>query len=133
MFPNWFNLILSVTILIIFLITFLINYFVFSSKLKWSHILVPMHILLVLFKYISCMRTFVTICNNYFPLIILNAKIFLFFFLKLLNFSSEKFIWSIFFPTVTTHRLLLSFHHSYLTSPTFRIGVCKIVLFRKMF
>jgi len=61
--------------LLLFLITFLINCFVFSSELKFTDILIPMHILLVLFKYMSYMRKFLLIFNNYFPLIILNAKI----------------------------------------------------------
>ena len=86
-----------------FLITFLINYFVFSSELKFSHILIPMHVLLVVFKYMSYMRKFLIIFNNYFPLIILNTKINYLFFSNFEIFVLNKFILSNFLPTETTH------------------------------
>jgi hypothetical protein len=51
-----------------FLISFLFNDFVFSSELKFSHLLIPMHVSFVLFKYMSYTRKFLIIFNNYFPL-----------------------------------------------------------------
>ncbi len=130
---NYFKWIITVSILIIFFITFLINCFVFSSKLKCIHILIPMHILLILFKYMSYMRTFLTIFNNYFPLIILNAKIDSYFFSNFKFFHLKYLLIEFFSNGNDTCSLLLSFHSSYLTSPTFRIGLCKILLFKIMF